>query len=53
MKRGGIAAEIAFRLNEAAPDLVKTLRAPIKRVTALNVALPHGVELEKEIVPPD
>jgi len=51
MKRGGVAGEIAFRVIEAAPDVVRTMKAPIKRVGAKNIALPHGVELEKSITP--
>jgi pyruvate dehydrogenase E1 component beta subunit len=51
MKRGGVAGEIAFRVTEAAPDVVKALKTPIKRLAAPNIALPHGVELEKKILP--
>jgi len=51
MKRGGIAGEIAFRLTEAAPDVVKAMKTPIKRVAAKNVSLPHGSELESKLIP--
>jgi pyruvate/2-oxoglutarate/acetoin dehydrogenase E1 component len=51
MRRGGAAGEIAFRVIEAAPDVVKTMKAPIKRLAAKNMALPHGIELEGKLVP--
>ncbi|MFH1382209.1 MAG: transketolase C-terminal domain-containing protein [Chloroflexota bacterium] len=51
MKRGGFAGEIAFRVTEAAPEVVKSLKTPIKRLAAKNIALPHGAELEKYVVP--
>lgn len=51
MRRGGAAGEIAFRVIEEAPDVVKTMKAPIKRLAAKNVALPHGIELEGKLVP--
>ena len=51
MKRGGAAGEIAFRIIEAAPDIVKTMKSPIKRLAAKNMALPHGIELEAKLVP--
>jgi pyruvate dehydrogenase E1 component beta subunit len=39
MKRGGVAGEIAFRLQEDAPDAVAALKAPIQRLCAMNLAL--------------
>ena len=51
MKRGGPAGEIAFRVIEAAPDVVMDLKAPIKRVAALNLALPYGHELNLACLP--
>ena len=38
-KRGGAAGEIAFRVMEAAPDVVAAMKTPIKRLGAKNVAL--------------
>ena len=51
MKRGGPAAEIAFRVTEAAPELVKTMKHPVRRLACINMALPHSKELEAELVP--
>jgi len=51
MKRGGAAAEIAFRLTEAAPELVKTMKHPVTRLACPNMALPHSKELEEALVP--
>ncbi len=51
MKRGGGAGEIAFRVTEAAPDVVKALKTPIKRLAALNVALPWGRDLNQQVLP--
>ncbi len=51
IKRGGVAGEIAFRVSEAAPDVVKTMKIPIRRLATKNVWLPIGVELEKMLVP--
>ena len=51
MKRGGAAAEIAFRVNEAAPDLAKTMKHPVARLACANMALPHSKELEAALVP--
>ncbi len=51
MKRSGMAAEIAFRFMEAAPDVMKMLKAPIKRVAAKNVALPRSQQVEPFLVP--
>jgi pyruvate/2-oxoglutarate/acetoin dehydrogenase E1 component len=51
MKRGGVAGEIAFRLIEEAPDVVRSLKAPLKRLGHKNIALPNDILLEKMIVP--
>lgn len=51
MERGGAAGEIAFRLIEAAPDVVKSLKAPLRRLAHKNIALPNEISLEKMIVP--
>lgn len=51
MKRGGAAAEIAFRLTEAAPDLVAAMKYPVTRLACANMALPHSKELEEALVP--
>ncbi len=51
MKRGGMAGEIAFRLIEEAPDVVNSLRVPMKRLGHKNIALPNEIPLEKMIVP--
>jgi pyruvate/2-oxoglutarate/acetoin dehydrogenase E1 component len=39
MKRGGVAGEIAFRLQEDAPDTVASLKIPIQRLAAMNLPL--------------
>jgi pyruvate dehydrogenase E1 component beta subunit len=39
MKRGGVAGEIAFRLQEEAPDTVASLKAPVQRLAAMNLPL--------------
>jgi pyruvate/2-oxoglutarate/acetoin dehydrogenase E1 component len=51
MKRAGAAGEIAFRVNETAPDVVRSLKIPIRRLAAKNVALPRSRELEDRLVP--
>ena len=51
MKRAGAAGEIALRVTEAAPDVVKSLKTPIRRLAAKNVALPRSRELEAQLLP--
>ena len=51
MKRGGPAGEIAMRVIEAAPDVMMSLKAPIKRVAALNLALPYDQDLTTACLP--
>ncbi len=53
MKRGGVAGEIAFRVIEAAPDIVQAMKTPIRRLAAKNLALPYlgGRELRAELIP--
>jgi len=51
MKRGGAAAEIAFRFTEAAPELVGAMKHPVARLACTNMALPHSKELEDALVP--
>jgi pyruvate dehydrogenase E1 component beta subunit len=51
MKRGGVAGEIVFRIIEEAPDVIETLKSPIKRLAAKNIGLPHGAELESKLIP--
>jgi len=51
MKRGGVAGEIAFRFIEAAPDVVQTMKAPIKRVAGKNVALLRSRKIEPLLIP--
>jgi pyruvate dehydrogenase E1 component beta subunit len=51
MKRGGPAAEIAFRVNEAAPELANEMKHPIRRLARINMALPHSKPLERSLVP--
>ncbi|MBN1383132.1 MAG: alpha-ketoacid dehydrogenase subunit beta [Deltaproteobacteria bacterium] len=53
MKRGGAAGEIAMRFTEAAPDVAKTLKTPVRRLGAKNVALPRSAELERMLIPND
>ncbi len=45
MKRGGVAAEIAIRLQEDAPDMVASLKMPIQRLAAMNLPLASRPEL--------
>jgi len=42
MKRGGVAGEIAFRVTEAAPDVVTSLKTPMRRLAAKNLPLRGG-----------
>lgn len=42
MKRGGVAGEIAFRVTEAAPDVVTSLKTPVRRLAAMNLPLRGG-----------
>ncbi|MDD4875766.1 MAG: transketolase C-terminal domain-containing protein [Dehalococcoidales bacterium] len=51
MKRGGVAGEIVFRFMEAAPDAVKTMKSPIKRLAAKNVALIRSRKMEPLLIP--
>ena len=51
MKRGGAAGEIAFRVTEAAPELVSSMKTPIRRLAAPNIASPHGTHLPSQILP--
>ena len=51
MKRGGVAGEIAFRVTEAAPDVMKALKTPIRRLAAKNLALPRSPVLEAQLLP--
>jgi pyruvate dehydrogenase E1 component beta subunit len=39
MKRGGVAGEIAFRLQEEAPEMMSSLRTPCQRLGAKNLPL--------------
>ena len=39
MKRGGAAGEIAFRVLEEAPELWKSLKTPLRRLSAKNLPL--------------
>ncbi len=51
MKRGGVAGEIVLRFMEAAPDVVQTMKTPIKRLAAWNVALLRSQWLEPSLIP--
>ena len=51
MKRAGAAGEVAMRVAEAAPDVVRNLKAPIRRLAAKNVALPTSLRIERRLVP--
>jgi len=46
MKRERATGEITFRVIEAVPDVVKSLKTPIRRLAAKNLALPCSRELE-------
>ena len=39
MKRGGVAGEIIFRVQEEAPDLLASLKTPFRRLAAKNLPL--------------
>jgi pyruvate/2-oxoglutarate/acetoin dehydrogenase E1 component len=39
MKRGGVAGEIAFRVTEEAPDVLTSLKIPVRRLAAKNLPL--------------
>jgi pyruvate dehydrogenase E1 component beta subunit len=39
MKRGGVAGEIAFRLQEEAPEAMASLKTPCQRLAAMNLPL--------------
>jgi pyruvate/2-oxoglutarate/acetoin dehydrogenase E1 component len=39
MKRGGVAGEIAFRLQEEAPEMMAALKTPVQRLAAMNLPL--------------
>ena len=45
MKRAGPAGEIFCRVNEAAPDVMASLKSPFKRVAGLNLPLSRRPEL--------
>jgi len=47
----GVASEIILRVTEAAPDIVKSLKTPIRRLAAKNLALPCSRELETQFLP--
>ena len=51
MKRGGVAGEIAFRITETAPDVVRNMKALMRRIAAKNVAIPRGVNLWEKLIP--
>jgi pyruvate/2-oxoglutarate/acetoin dehydrogenase E1 component len=51
MKRAGAAGEIAMRVIEAAPDVVKDLKHPIRRLASKNVALPTNWRIENQLIP--
>ena len=51
MKRAGAAGEIAMRVTEAAPSLVSSMKSPIRRLAAKNVALPTSLTIERKLVP--
>ncbi len=46
-----VAGEIIFRVTGATPDVVKSLKSPIRRLVAKNVTLPHSRELEAQLLP--
>jgi len=39
MKRGGVAGEILWRVHEEAPDLLKSLKSPVRRLAAKNLPM--------------
>ena len=50
-KRGGFAAEIITRFMETAPELLKTMKANIRRLASPNVSLPHTFYVEEQMIP--
>lgn len=44
MKRAGMAGEIAFRLIEEAPEVVASLKTPLRRLAALNLPLARRLD---------
>jgi len=51
MKRGGVAAEVGFRFIEAAPDVMKTMKTPMRRLAAKNVGLLRSQQVEPLLLP--
>ena len=51
MKRAGAAGEVAMRVTEAAPEVVRAMKTPIRRLAAKNVALPTSLRIERRLVP--
>ena len=51
MKRGGVAGEIALRVGEAAPDVVRAMKIPIKRVAAVIPAVCQGCGVCQAVCP--
>ena len=47
----GVVSGIILRVTEAAPDIVKSLKTPIRRLAAKNLALPCSRELEAQLLP--
>ena len=46
----GVVSEIILRVTEAAPDIVKSLKTPVRRLAAKNLALPCSRELEAQLL---
>ncbi len=46
-----VAGEITLRVTEAAPGVVKSLKTPIRRLAAKNLALPRCPESEAQLLP--
>ena len=51
MKRGGVAAEIGFRFMETAPDVMKAMKTPMRRLAGKNVVLLRSQQVEPSLIP--
>jgi len=51
MKRGGVAGEIAFRFMEAAPEALKVMKSPIRRIGGKNVTLLRSQKIGQMLIP--
>jgi len=45
MKRSGFAGEILFRIIEHSPELISSLKTPVRRLAAWNLPIINRIEL--------